>query len=309
MYSALKLPILVTFLGAFVLLFCGVAAWADWDPNEPAKYYQLPDAVNGMDVNATYWVTPGNQPLYPYNKMLADDFPCYQKGPITDLHIWGSWLGDVWTADNQPSAAVNLNTSFKLSIWSDVPKADAGTYSHPGELLWSQTFSPSQYVSRPYGGATSEMFYDPNTNQIIGDDTRIWQYNFFIDPANAFVQQGTREQPMIYWLSVQALVPVDPVAPVSQRTVFGWKTTAPVVPPNTLFDDAVFADSAEPGGLPIGSGTVATPWKDMVYPAGSVYVGKSLDLAFVVTPEPSSIAMLVIGSVAGILFVIRRRKA
>src|SRR6516162_9014698 len=26
--------------------------------------------------------------------VLADDFPCTIPGPITDIHIWGSWLGD-----------------------------------------------------------------------------------------------------------------------------------------------------------------------------------------------------------------------
>jgi len=65
------------------VLFVSGTALADWDPADPAKWVQLPDlSPTGIDVYAT---NP---------KVLADDFLCTQTGLITDIHIWGSWLGD-----------------------------------------------------------------------------------------------------------------------------------------------------------------------------------------------------------------------
>ncbi len=53
-----------------------------------SKYQQLPDlSTTGMDVNAT-----SNSPTYLF--LLADDFPCYSTGPITNITIWGSWEYD-----------------------------------------------------------------------------------------------------------------------------------------------------------------------------------------------------------------------
>src|SRR5881628_2400901 len=70
--------------------FIGIAAsaLADWNPGDPAKWVQMPDLQNGMDVLDTF------SPILPYNKILADDFKCTQTGPITSIHIWGSWLND-----------------------------------------------------------------------------------------------------------------------------------------------------------------------------------------------------------------------
>ena len=50
-----------------------------------------------------------------------------------------------------------------------------------------------------------EPFYDPNTGQIVGTDSTIWQYNFFFKPEEAFLQKGTVKDPVIYWLDVQAI--------------------------------------------------------------------------------------------------------
>src|SRR5262245_50170801 len=47
------------------------------------KYVQDPQVDGGWDVwNSAQWVA-------------ADDFICTNTGPITDIHIWGSWLNDI----------------------------------------------------------------------------------------------------------------------------------------------------------------------------------------------------------------------
>jgi hypothetical protein len=309
MYKA-KYVLMVAAVMALTFAISPLIAWADWNVTDPAKYVQLPDVQNGMDVNATYLDTNVIPPqiVPPFQKILADDFPCFNAGPITDIHIWGSWLNDQFTPDGLPSTAVNLNTKFKLSIHADVPVSPTDLYSHPGQQLWSMIFDPTQYSMRPWGGPTDEVFYDPNTNSILGRDTRIWQYNFNIDPAAAFKQAGPNATgaPTIYWLDVQAIVPWQPGTP---ETIFGWKTTQPIATAPLLGDDAVFGDTVVPGGDPIihtdTSGTTWT-WKDMHYPTG-IYQGQSIDMAFAITPEPSTIVMLFAACLFGLMAYIRRR--
>ncbi len=162
---------------------------ADWDPGDPYKmhYPQLPDLTpTGLDVLATrdpqFTLPPPNPG--PAWKVLADDFLCTQTGPITDVHIWGSWLND----------EVFTGVQFKLSIHRDIPASPTGGPSMPADPpLWQATLAPSSqrlYSELP-AGAAPEQFYDPNINQIIGTDRQIWQYNF-VDLPDPFIQQKGR---------------------------------------------------------------------------------------------------------------------
>ncbi|MCX5653319.1 MAG: PEP-CTERM sorting domain-containing protein [Planctomycetota bacterium] len=251
-----------------VLAMAG-AAYADWTPEMPAKWVQMPDLQSGIDVNATWKQGVTGEPQFPFVKTLADDFLCKSVGPITDVHIWGSWLND----------QINRNAIFKLSIHDDVPAPPVG-YSHPGNLLWQQIFSPAQYLVRPWATAT-EMFWDPNTGQPLGGDTLVWQYNFYIPPTEAFVQQGTPEKPIVYWLDVMAIQPLVP-GEIIDPTVFGWKTSI-----NHWNDDAVFGDTYNPGAPP-------EYWRELIDPR----TGQSLDMAFVITPEPATLSLLALGGLA-----------
>jgi hypothetical protein len=78
----------------------GDSRQCSWQPGDDHKMHfpQLPDE-SGWDVNAT-------QPM-----ILADDFMCMRSGPITDIHFWGGWKGDVFGQVN----------SFVLSIHEDIP--------------------------------------------------------------------------------------------------------------------------------------------------------------------------------------------
>ena len=253
------------------VLFDTGTALADWNPTEPTKWVQLPDLYpTGLDVHAT---NP---------KTLADDFLCTQTGHITGIHIWGSWLGD-YLPGSIPGTAGNPGAvSFHLSIHGDIPDLDGGGpgYSMPSTLLWERTFNPGQFSVNLYSQGP-EGWYNPNTGTyIVEGDHQAWQYNFDIDPIDAFAQKGTPDNPIVYWLDVSA-------TPFDEQALFGWKTSM-----DHWNDDAVWADS--------GQG----PWDELRYPYGHPFEGESIDLAFAITPEPATIVLLGLGGV----FIRRRKK-
>jgi hypothetical protein len=204
------------------------------------KFIQWPDiSTNGLDVRATA------------TNLLADDFLCTSIGSITNIKIWGSWLGDV------PAP----NARFLLGMWKDVA-ATTNQPSHPGNLLWSGAFGPGEYS---YGLYTNshERFYDPNifgVNGLIGFDTNIWWYSF--NPTNQFCQNGTTNQPLVYWLSVS----VDQTGDL----LFGWKTST-----NHWNDAAVYGH--------ITSGTPLKDWQVLRDPRNT----NTLDLSFQLLNNPS----------------------
>ena len=192
------------------------------------KYLQSPDLVGGFDINATF--SPPD-PFYGLNWVLADDFPCTNSGPITDIHLWGSWLNDL----------VDYGATFTLAIWSDVPAAGAGDgigYSHPGIVLWTQSFTNGQYVICPYTNQL-EGFYDLG-REPLGSSSNLYYLCFNAETNNLFHQTGTQAAKTNYWLSV-AVQSTDPV----YQSFFGWKSSS-----QAYNDAAVYAASGALYPLP-----------------------------------------------------------
>ena len=239
-----------------------VPAAADWDPGDPAKWVQIPDlTTSGMDVNATAPMT------------LADDFLCDTTGPITDIHLWGSWKDDLLPAGGAG------NVIFHLSILASALISGGGANQVPGPVIWQQEFCPGEFAFRPYAENLQEGWYDPDTGGYIWPgDTVCWQYNFTVPDTNPCTQQGDAAVPATYYLAVSA-TPCDPAAQ------FGWKTA--VTPVNGRLS------AAEPPDLPI----------EMFYPDGPLE-NAAFDLAFVIAPEPVSASILGLGAMA----LLRRRR-
>ncbi|MCP4375527.1 MAG: PEP-CTERM sorting domain-containing protein [bacterium] len=204
-----------------------------------------------------------------YQGLLADDWQCSQSGPVDDIHIWGSWKGD----------AIDTITAVHVSIHSDIPDPDGPTgpeYSMPGTLLWERDFTSTQFTVRDYGTGDQGFYWPAGSTGGVwpGDHTKYHQINFD-NIANPFIQQeGT-----IYWLDIQ-------VTHSSDTTWWGWKTTQ-----NHWNDDAVWWDYSN------------QQWQELRDPLNPVS-GESLDLAFVITPEPTTMVLMAMGSLA----MIRRRK-
>jgi len=230
------------------LTLLATPALADWDPGQPHKWVQYPDLTEmGADVNASM----------PY--LLADDFLCTQTGPITDIHLWGSWYHDLPPFEN-PGMVI-----FTLSIHRDIPASQSPTgYSMPGEVIWMRTFEPDTFTYRRWAEGLQEGWIEPPMVWEPVGDTVCWQYNFSIDPTEAFIQQGSTVEPVVYWLDVQA-------QPLDQTTWFGWKTSM-----EHWNDDAVWVQGQEPYmGI----------WNELRYPMPHPYAPTSIDLAFVITTQ------------------------
>jgi hypothetical protein len=239
---------------ALVLAVLALAALApvargDWNPGEPSKWMQYPNVQHtGVDVNATTGF------------IAADDFPCWEQGPITHIHLWGSWFHDIVG-----------HPTFTLSIHADIPAEESPTgYSMPGEVLWTRTFGPGEYTARVWADTLHEGWMNPPAEYDPLGDSVCWQYNFPIPASQAFIQQGSPMEPVIYWLDVQASQDIS-------AALFGWKTSR--APTRERWnDDAVWTQGQEPYvGL----------WNELRYPPGHPWEGWSIDLAFVIATEPT----------------------
>jgi hypothetical protein len=199
-------------------------------------------------------------------KVLADDWECSATGWITGLHWWGSWK-DI---DGDLIGDQGTIVSFNLSIHDNIPGPG---FSRPGNLLWEREITNFQPV--PIDPPTQQGWYDPNTGQFnMPDHSNYFQYNLFLDPMDWFWQDaGT-----IYWLNISARV-------LETDRFWGWKSSQ-----DHFMDDAVM------GHLPGGP-----PWVELFEPPMFM---QSLDLAFVVTPEPASLLLLAIGGAT----MLRRRR-
>jgi len=294
-------------LTAICVMFLSGVVLADWDRNEPAKYVQLPDMEpTGMDVKVGDSTIPGtNEPV---KKVLADDFPCYQTNFITDIHIWGSWKGDDLPLNDGPAGTGLIahpgHIVFKLGIWSDIPAVIDATgqvieHSRPGELLWDRKFEPGQFgVRDAFPGP--ECWFDPNTGQFEPDNHQMaYQYNFFIDESEQpFEQKGTLTDRKVYWLSVDV-----EVLDIQNEAEFGWKTSHEHWNDDATFRDEMWViDPAHPAG---GFWEPTGPWREMIYPDLHPWQGRSVDMAFVITPEPATMTLLALG---GLCILRRRRK-
>lgn len=208
---------------------------------------------------------------------VLDDWQCSQTGSVSDVHFWISW-------ENENIGTI---TQVALEIWSDVPIGDdpLRDYSHPGTLLWGSGLLDASFFHVAQWHETGDQgWYSPTIDVFDpSDHQEIWQVNI-PDIPNPFEQQ----KDTIYWLGIH-LIPEngDP------QPMAGWKTTQ-----NHFNDDAVYydPDRFNPETQLFGD------WAELIDPEDGV---TSLDMAFVITPEPGSAMLALLG--AG-LCCLRRRK-
>ena len=202
---------------------------------------------------------------YDLKLIVADDWLCKDKRPVTDLHWWGSFIG--W---DQPYLPAVMPTAFHIGIWTDVPAgADPQhPFSHPGTLVWQNTCDSFVWNFAGYDK-------DPrNTGEFMDS---CFQFNQLLSQDEWFYQEGTEPEGTVYWLSIAAIYP--PGAQVVYP--FGMKTRE-----HFYNDDAVVIQSAIPWPLVVNSPPViGSQWAGgfpLEFP-----VGVSWDMAFELsTNEP-----------------------
>lgn len=176
-------------IGIFVcMLLIGATtiAIADWEEGDGYKMHfpQLPDPY-GWDVDFHDWE-------------LGDDWRCTESGPVSDIHFWISWFGDV-----------NLDIPWiKVSIYSNYP----GPPSKPLELLWGRTFTEDEFIiAGPWDGDQGWLW--PYGEFIEHEHQLYWQIN--IPEIDEPWEQVEGE---IYWLVISMPYYETPHG-------VGWKTS------------------------------------------------------------------------------------
>ena len=199
-------------------------------------------------------------------KVLADDWECSETGPVGDVHIWGSWRSD----------DIGEITSVHLSIHENLLPDTQTPFSRPGELLWQRDFGPDLFTVRDYGNG-SQGWYNPNIDSTwVDDEHKLFHQINIMNIKDPFRQQ----EKIIYWLDVSVRVDTS-----IEETFWGWKSSR-----DSFEDDAVWADMVA-GAAPV--------WRPLTYPDGT-----SIDLAFVIVPEPMSLVLLGFGS----LVLLKKRR-
>jgi hypothetical protein len=227
-----------------------------WILSQPAAaklWCQMPDlTAEGIDIRVD---NGENLP-----RMMADDFECRQSGQLTHITLWGSWKAD------QKGEIKKI----RLRIHPDDPIGPEGPdakneYSMPApETLWEQEFVTGQFTEELYHTAdiAGEWWWDPALSDAVpGGDKRVWKLSFDVDPDKPFLQDGSSEQPRIYWLEVSA---------ETAGGQFGWKTRQW---PDHFMDDAVFS-ALSTGGV---------GWHELHYPLGHKFFSmerNSVDMSF-----------------------------
>jgi hypothetical protein len=243
---------MLLWLMASMLLLPVSSGLGDWDLDKSAKWAQLPDLdITGIVVNASH--TPDDY-------ILADDFLCTETDRLIEIHVFGSWWYD-WFPGFPPN-----EIEFTLSIHDDIPaNQNPDGYSIPGVPLWTMKFLPGSFDVQPYAEGIEEGWLDAPNNYIPPPVAAFcWQYSFFIDPALAFLQEGTLSNPVVYWLSLEA-------TPLADGPLFGWMTTL-----DHWNDNAVWG---------IGMRPYPGPWWELRYPQGHPMADESIDLAFALFGE------------------------
>ncbi len=258
---------------AGLILAVAATAGANTFPNV-VKWIQDPDPY-GWDVNVTF------DPDMQQSRGVADDWLCTQSGPVTDVHLWVSFKGDV----GDPSYIQMID----LKIFSDIPADPDGPgplFSQPGLGLKGWLVGFDQFTwEGPYIG--DQGWITPGPDPQISEHDHDFYYRIDIDlSTDPFVQQAGN----VYWLG--ATMMTYPFGEeVFEKVYAGWKTTE-----DHWNDDAVYWDVSQYGWRPV-----------------SDHDGNSLglDMAFVITtpiPEPLTMLGVFLG-VSGLGGYLKRRLA
>jgi hypothetical protein len=240
-------------------------------PTDPLKWSQPP-----VEIGPHIFLGWDELSIRQRPPLMADDWLCDDRRPVTDVHWWGSFIG--W---DKPDLPLQRPIAFHLGIWTDVPKdpTNPDSFSHPGRLIW-------EHICKEYKWNFDGFDKDPRVRDTVNDVAgaalfrplvRDSCFQFYCKlPQDAWFRQKPRPnlKGRVHWLSIAAIYGPNQDEP---RYPWGWKTR-----PHFFNDDAVRIFQLQDGTWPPVRGAAWLAGKPVEYP-----VGLSWDLAFeLTTNEP-----------------------
>lgn len=127
-------------------------------------------------------------------RLVADDWRCLRRTPVTAIAWWGSYIGYSYEACYGPFMPLPVKPDyFKLNMWTDVAAGEdpCVSYSHPNDIIW-------EYVAYDYDevlvGYDKHPYGEPNEP--------VFRYSVRLPEEEWFHQPDYNG---VFWLSVQAI--------------------------------------------------------------------------------------------------------
>jgi hypothetical protein len=157
------------------------------------------------------------------SRLVADDWKCKKKTPVTAVVWWGSYIGYQYKPCHGQIMAPPIKPDyFLLNIWTDVPADAISTvpFSHPNEIIW-------EYKAYDYDEVLVGYDKHPYTPGSVRAHEPVFRYSVKLPKDNWFRQKDVND---IFWLSVVAVYK-DPLPVIYP---WGWTNH-----PHAFNDDAV----------------------------------------------------------------------
>lgn len=189
-------------------------------------------------------------------RLVADDWLCERRTPVTAIVWWGSYIGYGYEAccSQDPCIPSPVKPDyFKLNIWTDVPgdPCEPELFSHPNDIIW-------QYKAYDY----DEVLVGYDKRPLGAPNEPVFRYSVRLPEKDWFKQKNIND---IFWLSVVAVYDTNGPNP---NYNWGWTNHK-----HTFNDDAV-------------SGTITGPnewsWQEL-----HDQTGASEDMSFVLFTDPN----------------------
>ncbi|MHC4618765.1 MAG: DUF7901 domain-containing protein [Planctomycetota bacterium] len=163
-------------------------------------------------------------------RLVADDWRCERRTPVTAAVWWGSYLGYSYQAcAGEPCEPPVRPDYFLLQIWDDVPDPSPGdpqTLSHPNNVLWG-------YQAYDYDEVL--VGYDKHPEGEGAPNEPVFRYSVRLPQEDWFFQRDVNG---MYWFSVLAVY--DGNAPSHD---WGWTNH------KHMFNDNAVTGTLQPGTM------------------------------------------------------------
>ncbi|MHC4676595.1 MAG: DUF7901 domain-containing protein, partial [Planctomycetota bacterium] len=176
-------------------------------------------------------------------QIVADDWPCTDHRPVSDVHWWGSYQD--W---DDPGALPQVRPiGFHIGIWTDVPVGADDPFSHPKKMIW-EYHAPIADVNEVFVGVDIYPGFLPDT---------CYRYDLQLPKTNWYWQDPNYA---VHWISISAIYD-DEADPGNN---WGWKTrawmwndnavtitnpTAPVINSSYITGSPIFDPCQEPNPM------------------------------------------------------------